>query len=68
MFRLIKQGMDLREIVMRARVAPHRVRALYREWTRSLDHGAPPGEHALGDGAELDALAAAAEDLFTHER
>jgi hypothetical protein len=66
-FRLIKQGMNLREIVMRARVAPHRVRALYREWTRSLEQGAPPGEHALGDGAELDVLAAAAENLFARK-
>jgi hypothetical protein len=24
-------------------------------------------EHALGDGVELDALAAAAEDLFAHK-
>lgn len=32
--------------------------------TRSLEQGPPPDEHALGDGAELDGLAAAAEDLF----
>jgi len=63
-FRLLDQGVSLREIVMRARVAPHRVRALYREWTRSLEQGPAPDEHALGDGAELDVLAAAAEDLF----
>jgi hypothetical protein len=63
-FRLIDQGLSLREIVMRAHVPPHRVRALYREWQRGLEDGPPQGEHALGDGAELDGLAAAAEDLF----
>jgi hypothetical protein len=58
--------MSLREIVTRARVPPHRVRSLYREWMRSLEEGPAPDDHALGDGAELDALAAAAEDLFAH--
>jgi hypothetical protein len=60
-FRLIHQGMSLREIVMRARVPPHRVRALYREWAHSLEQGPVPGGHVLGDGAELDVLAAVAE-------
>ena len=32
--------------------------------TRSLEQGPPADEHCLGDGAELDGLAAAAEDLF----
>jgi hypothetical protein len=63
-FRLLKRRMSLREIVMRARVPPHRVRMLHREWTRSLEQGPPADEHCLGDGAELDGLAAAAEDLF----
>jgi hypothetical protein len=40
------------------------VRVLHREWTRSHSSKAPPDEHYLGDGAELDGLAAAAEDLF----
>jgi hypothetical protein len=66
-FRLIDKGMGLREIVVRARVPPHRVRALYREWARLLEQGPAPDEHALGDGPELDALAAAAEDLFAHK-
>lgn len=66
-FRLLDQGMSLREIVTRARVPPHRVRSLHREWTRSLEQGPPPEDHALGDGAELDALAAVAEDLFARE-
>ena len=66
-FRLLDQGMTLRDIVMRARVPPHRVRALYREWTRSLEEGPAADEHALGDGGELDALAAAAQDLFAHK-
>ena len=49
------------------RVPPHRVRALHREWTRSLEQGPPPDHHALGDGAELAALAAVAEALFERE-
>ena len=65
-FRLMNQGVTLREIVMRAHVPPHRVRSLYREWHRSLEEGPPPDEQAVGDGAALDALAAAAEDLFAH--
>ena len=48
-------------------VPPHRVRALYREWAHSLEQGPVPGEHVLGDGAELDVLAAAAEDLFARK-
>jgi hypothetical protein len=63
-FRLLDDGMSLREIVMRARVPPHRVRTLHREWTRSLDQGSPPDPRALGDGADLSALAAAAENIF----
>jgi hypothetical protein len=63
-FRLLDKGLELRRIVVRTRIPPHRVRTLYREWSRSLEQGPPPGEHALGDGADLDALAAAAEDLF----
>jgi hypothetical protein len=67
-FRMLKRGMSLRDIVMRAHVPPHRVRLLYREWKRSLDEGPPALANAVGDSPELDALAAAAEDLFTHER
>ena len=69
MFRFIHQGMSLREIVMRARVPPHRVRAraLYREWAHSLEQGPVPDEHVLGDGAELDVLVAAAQDLFARK-
>jgi hypothetical protein len=52
---------------MRARVPPLRVRALYREWAHSLEQGPVPDEHVLGDGAELDVLAAAAEDLFARK-
>jgi hypothetical protein len=63
-FRLLDHGMSLREIVLRARVPPHRVRALHREWTRSLDQGSPPDPRALGDGADLSALVAAAENIF----
>jgi hypothetical protein len=66
-FRLLDRGVSLREIVIRARVPLHRVRALYREWQRSLEDGPPRDEHTLGDGAELDALAAAAEALFSRE-
>jgi hypothetical protein len=66
-FRLIDQGVGLREIVMRTRVPPHRVRTLYREWQRTLEEGPPRDGHTLGDGAELDQLAAAAEDLFARE-
>ena len=66
-FRLIDQGVALRDIVMRARVPPHRVRTLYREWQRTLEDGPPRDEHTLGDGAELDQLVAAAEDLFARE-
>jgi len=66
-FRLLDQGLSLREIVMQAGVPPHRVRSLHREWTRSLEQGPPPDDHALGDGAELDALAAVAENLFARE-
>jgi len=66
-FRLIDHGVSLREIVMRTRVPPHRVRDLYREWQRSLEDGPPRDEYALGDGAELDAIAAAAEDLFARQ-
>jgi hypothetical protein len=66
-FRLLDQGLSLREIVMQAGVPPHRVRSLHREWTRSLEQGPPPDDHALGDGAELDALAVVAEDLFARE-
>jgi hypothetical protein len=63
-FRMLDRGMDLREIVTRARIPPHRVRQLHREWTRSLAEGPPPTDNALGDGADLDDLAVAAEELF----
>jgi hypothetical protein len=63
-FRLLEQGLSLQQIVIQARVPPHRVRALYREWTRSLEHGAPPTSQALGDGPDLNTLADAAEQLF----
>jgi hypothetical protein len=66
-FRLLDQGLSLRKIVTQAGVPPHRVRSLHREWTRSLEQGPPQDDHALGDGAELDALAAVAEDLFARE-
>lgn len=66
-FRLIDKGLDLRRIVVRTRIPPHRVRTLHREWSRSLEQGAPQADHALGDGAELDALAAAAADLFNQK-
>jgi len=66
-FRLLEQGLSLRQIVIQARVPPHRVRALHREWTRSLDHGPPPNAHALGDDPELNTLANAAEQLFAHD-
>jgi hypothetical protein len=66
-FRLIDRGVSLRDIVIRTRVPPHRVRVLYREWQRSLEDGPPRDEHTLGDGAELDALATAAEDLFARQ-
>jgi hypothetical protein len=48
----------------RAYVAPHRVREPRREWARSLELGPPPEPHALGDGAELIELVAAAQALF----
>jgi hypothetical protein len=67
-FRLIDKGMSLREIETRARVPPHRVRSLYREWTRSLEQGPARDERTLGDGVKLDALAVAAEQLFAHKR
>ena len=38
-----------------------------REWAHSLEQGPVPDEHVLGDGAELDVLAAAAEDLFARK-
>jgi hypothetical protein len=63
-FRLLDQGLSLREIVTRAHVPPHRVRELHREWARSLEHGPPPDPHALGDTAELTELAAGAQALF----
>ena len=63
-FRLLDEGLTLREIVTRAHVPPHRVRVLFREWQRPLDQGPPPDPTALGDSADLDALAAAAERLF----
>jgi len=63
-FRLLEQGMSLKQIVIQAHVPPHRVRALHREWTRSLEHGAPPTSHALGDDPDLNMLANAAEQLF----
>jgi hypothetical protein len=66
-FRLLEQGMSLRQIVIHARVPPHRVRSLHREWTRSLEHGAPPNSHALGDDPDLNTLANAAEQLFTRD-
>jgi hypothetical protein len=66
-FRLLKRGMSLPDIVVRANVPPHRVRSLYREWKRSLEEGPPAIAHALGDGADLDTLAAVAEDLFARE-
>jgi hypothetical protein len=67
-FRLLEQGMSLRQIVIHARVEPHLVRSLHREWKRSLEEGPPPDAHALGDGPELNVLAAAAEQLFAHKR
>lgn len=63
-FRLLDRGLSLRQIVVAAHVPPHRVRALFREWQRSLEDGAPPEAHTLGDGADLDELALAAHDLF----
>jgi hypothetical protein len=66
-FRLLKRGISLPDIVVRANVPPHRVRSLYREWKRSLEEGPPAIAHALGDGAELDALGAAAQDLFARK-
>jgi hypothetical protein len=57
-------GMGLREIVTGARIPPHRVRQIHREWTRSLGEGPPPTDNALGDGTDLDDLAVAAEELF----
>lgn len=62
-FRLLEQGMSLRQIVIQARVPPHRVRTLHREWSRSLEHGAPPDAYVLGDGPDLNALADAAAAL-----
>jgi hypothetical protein len=41
--------------------------ALHREWARSLEQGPVPDEHVLGDGAELDVLVAAAQDLFARK-
>jgi hypothetical protein len=66
-FRLLDKGLDLRRIVVRTHIPPHRVRSLYREWARSLEEGPAPDERALADGAELDVLAAAAEDLFARK-
>jgi hypothetical protein len=66
-FRLLNEQKTLREIVVRARVPPHRVRVLYREWQRSFEHGAPIDSHALGDGSQLDDLATAAARLFESE-
>ena len=66
-FRLLEQGMSLRQIVIQARVPPDRVRSLHREWTRSLEHGPPPNSHALGDGPDLNVLADAAEQLFARD-
>lgn len=67
-FRLLEQGMSLRQIVIHARVEPHLVRSLHREWKRSLEEGPPPDAHALGDGPELNVLAAAADQHFAHKR
>ena len=63
-FRLLNEQKTLREIVVRARVPPHRVRELYREWQRSFEHGAPVDSQTLGDGPQLDDLATAAARLF----
>jgi hypothetical protein len=43
-FRLLNEQKTLREIV-RAKVPPHRVRELYREWQRSFEQGAPVDTH-----------------------
>ena len=59
--------MSLRQIVIQARVPPHRVRALHREWSRSLEHGAPPDAYVLGDGPDLNDLTDAAEQLFARD-
>jgi len=66
-FRLLNEQKTLREIVVRARVPPHRARELYREWQRSFEHGASVDAQALGDGPQLDDLATAAARLFASE-
>jgi hypothetical protein len=66
-FRLLDQGMTLRQIVIRTLVPPDRVRTLYREWGRLLEQGPPSDAHALGDGPELTVLATAAEQLFAQD-
>lgn len=38
-FRLLNENKGLRDIVIEARIAPIRVRALYREWCLSLEEG-----------------------------
>jgi hypothetical protein len=38
-FVLLEQGLDLREIVVRAQVSPVQVRELYEEWCLSLEDG-----------------------------
>jgi hypothetical protein len=38
-FALLEQGLDLREIVVRAQVSPVQVRELYEEWCLSLEDG-----------------------------
>ena len=58
---LASRRVNLGQIVIQAHVPPHRVRDVHREWTRSLEHGAPPNSHALGDDPDLNMLANAAE-------
>jgi hypothetical protein len=66
-FRLLDEGKSLREIVIHAKVPPHRVRTLYREWQNSFEQGAPVDSHARGDGPELDELALAAARVFAEQ-
>jgi hypothetical protein len=40
-FQLLHADKSLREIVIRSRVPPHRVRSLYREWRLALEQGRP---------------------------
>jgi len=57
-FRLLRAGKTIPEIVMRGRVPPDRARALYREWRLSLDTGEPTPKQTAAALARFDQLPA----------